>query len=264
MTRTTDSIEAGLTAIRAEKHNTERECEDAMTAAAAPFRARIAELDRAEAAMEPLVAKGTTPPAAADPPKGGRRQGSRRKDSTSKASPPADARRDGAAGREQGMKNRRAVIDAVRAKPGASTTELVEATGLERSTVSQHLAKLVRASSSARPALRMEKDPDDGRVRRYYPQEADVAPVRDGGAKTNDEQKIIDVLRAADGPLPPNEIAVRTRIRSDHVPQMAQQLNNRGVIERIPPKRDGLPPRYQPARQNGERKLPDAIADAIA
>lgn len=157
MTRT-DPIAASLTAIRAQRHNVERECDDAIAAAAAPFRARIDELNRAEAAIEPLVAKGTTPPAPASPPQRRRRQGSRKKDSTSKASPPADARRDGAAGRAQGEANRESIIAAVREKPGRSTTEIVDATGLERSTVSQHLAKLVRSpQGSGRPKVRMEK-----------------------------------------------------------------------------------------------------------
>lgn len=254
MTRTADPIEISLTAIRAAKHNAERECEDAVTVAAAPFRERIDELSRAEAALEPLVARnGDGPAKPAGPPRkpGGRRR--RTKHSTPAPSGPA------AGGHKaQGDANRKRVLDHIRAHPGTSSKEMMDALGMDRSTIAGHLNKLISVSSGQAP-VRMQKDPDDGRIRRYYAAQADMAPADESGVKTGDEQKIVDCLEAADGPLPPNELAVRSGIRSDFVPQMAQRLMQRGVIERVPPKRADLPPRYQPAR-----KLADAVADAVA
>lgn len=266
MTRTDDPIAASLTAVQAKRHNLERECEDAVTAAAAPFRERIAELDRAEAALQPLVANGDGPAATAGPPRKQRRGGGRRprKDSTkARRSPAPDARREGAGGRAEGARNREAIKAAVRAKPGSSTAEVVEATGVDRSTVATHLSKLIRSpQGSGRPALRMEKDPDDGRVRRYYPQETDVAPADSNGAKTGEERKIMDALGAADGPLPSHEISVRTGIRSDQCGPMLGAMKRRGVIAEVPPKGPGFPTRWRPLTEAQRDVAQSAIAAA--
>lgn len=254
-----DPIADSISAIRALREEAEQQ--------RAAVDDRIERLNRAEAALELLVAgRDEAPAAPADPPKGERGQGSRRRrTSTPRAAKPAEEKAEGGgSGAEQGRQNREAILRVIRERPGVSSADIVEATRLERSTVATHLGKLVRApQGSGRPPIRMEKDPRDGRIRRYLPSQADVAPADTDGAKTVDERKILNCLRGAQGPLPPGEISVRTGIRSDHVPQMAQQMAKRGVIERVPPKREGMPPRYQPSR-NGERPLEAAIEDAIA
>lgn len=249
-----DPIEISLTAIRAERHNLEREREDAISAAAAPFRDRIEELTRAEAALEPLVARrdeAPTPPA--DPPKGGRRQGSRRKDSPPESPTPAS---NGSTAKARGRRNREAVLAFIRAHPGCSRIEIVRGTGVPTNSIGALLNRLISGDQGAKNPIRAE---GERRQRRYFPAEMPLLPPDADGVKTGDERKIVDVLDEADGPLPPGEIAIRAKVRSDHVPQICQKLTQRGVIERIPPKREGLPPRYQPIR-----KLEDAISDLVA
>lgn len=264
MTLIDDRTEEVLAALQAYRQEVEAEGDRALAA----YRERIEGIDRAVANIRGGGStNGAGPAKSASPPRKRTRRAERRpaKDSTSPASTPATPERDaGADARARGERNREAILKVIREKPGASTTDVVEVTGLDRSTVTTHLTKLVRSTQgSGRPAIRMEKDPDDGRVRRYYAQEADLMPANAEGVKTGEEQKIVDCLKSADGPLPPGEVAVRSGIRSDHVPQMLQRLTQREVIERLPPKRDGLPPRYRPASGEGTRTLGAAIADLV-
>lgn len=251
-----DPIADSLSAIRALREEAEQQ------RAAADD--RIEELNRAEAALEPLVAgRDEAPAAPADPPKGGRGQGSRRrKDSPQRRGSPAPNDADETAaekarqGRQAGAEKRTdEVLAHIRANPGCSQVEIYEGLKISQNQASQATLKLARAGK-----IRKEKR---GKGAAYFAKEAPAAPADHNGAKTVDERKILDCLKGAQGPLPPAEIAIRTGIRSDHVPSMAQRMAQREVIERVPPKREGLPPRYQPLR-NGARPLEAAIEDAIA
>lgn len=209
---------------------------------------RIETLKGIEASFESLNGKA---PASA-PPADRRGQSRPTPARTSTPKPAAPARKSGDAAAAKARQDRQdrqggrssdlmeKILAFIRANPGRSGREIEEGTGIGQGSVSRTTIKLNRLGK-----IRTEGK-GKGSRKAYYATEAAALPVDDNGAKSEQERKIVECLREADGPLPPTEISIRTGIRSDHVPAMCQAMTNRRVIGRVPPKGMGKPPRYQP------------------
>lgn len=273
----TDPIAASLTAVREARAAVEKQRDEGIERIRAAADERIDQLQRAEAALEPLATRNGDAPAAPKPSSRGKRGGGRRrrKDSTPRRSAPAPAPRGAdrastdtptAAAREsasdKAKANREAVLRFIRAHPGCQQRDVIEGAGIAAGSVAGVINALTRSrqGGGGQPLVRVEKP--SPRKKLLFPREADVARSDDHGLKTGDERKVVTAIVKADGPIPATQISVRAGVRQDHVSSICQGLQRRGILTAVPPKRDGFPTRWK--LTPGREALVDALTAAAS